>query len=157
MPRRHDRSHHRHSRMEQRQRTRAKRICPKCRRRRTDEESCRAKRINSKERPGPARTTSTEQFRASHRLRKGCSINISDIIRKHEVGFTNEIEEKIGDIDEYRLQNDCIRIECVSAEQLVKLLAVTTFLDEAVTLSLPWTGSQKTMEKARVADNKPVR
>src|SRR5208282_285729 len=82
---------------------------------------------------------------------------ISDIIRKHEVGFTNEVEEKIGDIDEYRLQGDCIRIECISAEQLDKLMTVTTFLDEAVTVSLPWTGSQKTMEKARSADNKPVR
>src|SRR5208282_2869801 len=82
---------------------------------------------------------------------------ISDIIRKHEVGFTNEVEEKIGDINEYRLQGDCIRIECISAEQLDKLMTVTTFLDEAVTVSLPWTGSQKTMEKARVADNKSVR
>ena len=88
---------------------------------------------------------------------KGVNINFTDIVRKHEIKFGKEIKTSIGDIDNYRLQRECIRIDCTSADQLTCLLAVKSFLDEPVSVTLPWSGPQKNMEKARKADSKPVR
>ena len=79
--------------------------------------------------------------------------DIIHLVQTHEADFTSEINEKIGPVNN-RFCNGCVRIDCKSATQLDALLAIKEFLHEAVTVTRPWTGSDKALEKAREADNK---
>jgi len=83
--------------------------------------------------------------------------DIIHLVRKHEADFTSEINDTIGPVNNYRFCNGVVRIGCKSATQLDALLAIKEFLHEAVTVTRPWTGSDKAMEKAREAGNKSVR